>query len=48
MACPLSISILRKKRGQISGVIVAYEERLREAQRDLAHVGLRSLSIVLM
>jgi hypothetical protein len=38
MACPLSISILRKKRDQISGVIVAYEERLREAQRDLAHV----------
>ena len=38
MACPLSISILRKKRDQISGVVVAYEERLREAQADLAHV----------
>jgi hypothetical protein len=38
MACPLSISILRKKRDQISCVIVAYEDRLRDAQRNLAHV----------
>ena len=38
MACPLSISILRKKRDKICGVIAAYEAKLRAAQIDLAHV----------
>lgn len=38
MATPLSISILRKKRDQICHVIAAYEKKLLEAQRDLAHV----------
>jgi hypothetical protein len=38
MATPLSISILRKRRDKIRDVIAAYENRLKQAQVDLAHV----------
>jgi len=38
MADPQVLTTLRRKRAEIENAIVAYEKRLKEARRDLAHV----------
>ena len=38
MAEPLIITMLRSKRDEIEGAVVAYEKRLNEARANLAHV----------
>lgn len=38
MTDPIAVLALRRKRDEISGVIAEYENKIKAAQHDLAHV----------